>query len=324
MGKTTKHAKHLPSVPDIACLPSGAREVLISVNPQAGARSGRQLVEDLTPRLQSAGFTVQITSDIEQLSQWAAERLRNGSLRAVVAAGGDGTVALVVNRTNPGVPIVILPLGTENLLAKYLHVTAEPARICQIIREGAVVQLDAGQANDRIFLLMVGCGFDAEVVRRVHQARTGHIRRLTYAQPILASIRSYQYPELRIHCGQPESPIRAKWAFAFNLPRYAGGLGLAPWADGSDGLLDVCAFTRGSLWHGLRYLLGILLRRHRTWRDCVTLQTEWLKVASEAPVPYQLDGDFAGYLPVEIRVLPKRLTLLVPQGWRPGGSAWRP
>jgi len=30
-------------------------------------------------------------------------------------------------------------------------------------------------------------------------------------------------------------------------------------------------------------------------------------------VPYQLDGDASGFLPLDIRVLPGRLTLVVPE-----------
>ena len=41
---------------------------------------------------------------------------------------------------------------------------------------------------------MIGCGFDAEVVRRVHLERDGHITRLSYLKPIWESIRSYEYP----------------------------------------------------------------------------------------------------------------------------------
>ena len=45
---------------------------------------------------------------------------------------------------------------------------------------------------------MVGCGFDAHVVRGLHAQRRGHIRHTTYIKPILASIRSYEYPEMRV------------------------------------------------------------------------------------------------------------------------------
>jgi diacylglycerol kinase family enzyme len=32
-------------------------------------------------------------------------------------------------------------------------------------------------------------------------------------------------------------------------------------------------------------------------------------------VPFQLDGDFGGYLPLEVRLLPRRATILVPPAW---------
>jgi diacylglycerol kinase family enzyme len=97
-----------------------------------------------------------------------------------------------------------------------------------------------------------------------------------------------------------------------NLPRYAAGLQIAPDALGDDGLLDVCTFKRGSLWSGLRYLGGILLRQHKWWEDFVTHRAESIRIESDVPVPYQLDGDPGGVLPLDIRVLPARVTFLVP------------
>ena len=57
------------------------------------------------------------------LAQEAAQLLTAGQLRAVVAAGGDGTIRLIAEQTPPGTPLVVLPLGTENLLARYLELT---------------------------------------------------------------------------------------------------------------------------------------------------------------------------------------------------------
>jgi diacylglycerol kinase family enzyme len=102
--------------------------------------------------------------------------------------------------------------------------------------------------------------------------------------------------------------------FAFNLPCYAGGLPFAPEADGTDGLLDVCTLRRGSTRHGLYYLAALAVRRHQRLADCRVFRSSRLRVEAEGEVPYQLDGDFAGYLPVEVDVVPDRLSLLVPSG----------
>ena len=303
-------------------LPCEARRVLISVNPKAGRRSGQALAHSLSEMLGEQGLLPLAAECIEDLEEKAHRWMETGELRAVVAAGGDGTVALVANHTPPGTPIAVLPLGTENLLSKYLHISADSAAVCRTIVDGNVQRMDAGLANGRVFLLMVGCGFDADVVRRLHEARQGNIHHLSYAKPILDSIRNYDYPELRISCDTteaeldptaPPSVVTARWAFVVNLPRYAFGLGIAPAADGGDGLLDVCTFKEGSLWNGLRYLSAVWMGRAENWEECVRMRTPRLRIESDRPAPYQLDGDPGGFLPVDVRVLPGRLTLLVPQ-----------
>jgi diacylglycerol kinase family enzyme len=323
--------------PPSVALPPRRAHVLIVANPRAGARSGRSAADRLQRLLRAHGFSVDVLTDGESLQAAAESVGAGGALRAVVAAGGDGTAAMVANQTPQGTPIALLPLGTENLLAKHLGVTANPESVCRAIRCGATIRLDAGQADGRIFLLMAGCGFDADVVRRLHTQRKGNIRRLSYAKPILDAIRSYQYPELRVYCkatgdrdieregrgDKPDAssrlPIRARWVFVANLPRYGAGLRIVPNASGTDGLLDVCTLRNGSFWSLLRYLGGVILGRHQSWKDCVSLRTRQLRIESDDPVPYQLDGDPGGSLPLEISVLPERLTVVVPEN-----STFRP
>jgi diacylglycerol kinase family enzyme len=300
-----------------------ARRVLIGINPCSGAQNRQAVVEELSRQLKEQGLEPTTFNEIEGLAP-EAERLQAArQLRAVVAAGGDGTVRLIADRTPVGTPILVLPLGTENLLARYLELTADPAQLTRVVVEGLTVNLDAGQAGERLFTLMAGCGFDADVVRRLHSTRRGHIHHFSYAKPILDAIRTYDYPELRVYCASPDATdgaeftqeIAARWVFVVNLPRYAGGLSFAPRASASDGLLDVCTFKEGSLWHGLVYLGGVMLGQHEGMQDFMRVQTRRLRVEAVGAVPFQLDGDPGGELPVEFSVLPGRLTMLVARAW---------
>ena len=299
-----------------------ARDVLIAVNPHAGSGNRRAAVDALRSELERQSFHVAAFPEIERLASEAVGLLADGRLRAVVAAGGDGTLRLVAERMPPGTPLVILPLGTENLLARYLELPADGAQIAQVIAEGRACRFDAGEANGRLFSLMAGCGFDADVVRRLHDGRRGNIQHLSYAKPILDAIRSYKYPELRVRYAPAEdasdeltAEIAARWVFVVNLPRYARGLSFAPGASGADGLLDVCTFKEGSLWYGLMYLSGVMLGQHESMQDFTRVKTRRLRIESAGSARYQLDGDPGGELPVEIRVLPGRLTLLVDPAW---------
>jgi diacylglycerol kinase (ATP) len=296
--------------------------VLISVNPHAGARSARETIEGVRQALINRGLSVEVDSDRAALAEQANEEHRHGTLRALVAAGGDGTASDLVNRTRAEVPIALLPLGTENLLARYLRIPTEIEALATMIATGRKIQLDAGRANGRLFLIMAGCGFDADVVHRLHGSRDGHITQWSYAKPILDAIRNYRYPEFRVTCrlnsANDEVPIchsfPARWAFIANLPSYAGRLCFSPEAAGDDGMLDVCAFQGGSFWAGLRYLFGVLTRRHESMRDCVTIRGTHIVLEANEPVPYQLDGDPGGMLPLTIDLLPRRMTVVVPSG----------
>ncbi len=304
-------------------LSNDAREVILCVNPNAGWWNGRGTVDELIRRLREQDFDCTVCEDVQCLHDAAAESILRKQLRAVVAAGGDGTVSLVLNNTPPDTPILVLPLGTENLLSKYLNLTADPALLARVVADGMSVRLDVGEANGQLFTLMAGCGFDAEVVRRLHRNRRGKIHHLSYAMPILDSILNYNYPELTVYYEEQdavtglivERSLTGRWVFVVNIPRYARGLNLAPQADAADGLVDISVFEDGSLWSGLWYLGGIALGQHDVLAGYHRVRSRAVRVEGVGRVPYQLDGDPGGELPLKVRVLPQRMRLLVSQTW---------
>src|SRR5262249_48771330 len=113
--------------------------------------------------------------------------------------------------------------------------------------------------------------------------------------------------------GQSAGPVRCRWAFAFNLPLYARGWKFAPEAVGTNGVFDVVTFERGSLFHGLRYLWHVMRETHQRLSDSqITRGRRFHLVSADGEdIPYQLDGDFAGTLPVELEILPRQLRMLV-------------
>lgn len=303
-------------------IPDSCRHVLVYVNPTAGAWSAKESIERLTIRLTRLGCTSHVLSSPSELGKLAAEAMAAGELRAVVSAGGDGTASLVISSTAPGTPIAILPLGTENLLSRYLLSPRTPESIAQMIAGGELVRLDAGEANGRLFTLMASCGIDAEIVRRLGEMRRGHISHLSYIKPLLATLRSYSYPAIRVYSGQPPAsggtgelpaaePVEARWAVVTNTPLYAMGLRFAPGARADDGVIDVTAYRYGN-WHNMvQYYAAALLGLHPRRMSAMNLTGASFRLEADEPVPYQVDGDPGGHLPLEIKVLPQRLTLVV-------------
>jgi YegS/Rv2252/BmrU family lipid kinase len=305
-------------VSDAEYLPAQADHVLICVNPTAGSGSRRrqQRVRQFEEMLVQAGLTVDIHSDLDPLCRRSGQLHSEGRLRVVVGAGGDGTLHGLLNGLGAGIPLAMLPLGTENLLAQYVAQGRGLSALVRMIQTGRVVRLDAGRANGRLFLLMATAGFDADVARRLSQQRAGNIRRASYIAPILSAIRNYEYPYLQITLETSDETRcwQACWCFTFNLPQYGFGMRFVPDANPSDGQLDVCTFRHGSFWNAVWYTANLYLRRHTRLDDCVTGTGRRITVEADTPVPYELDGDFSGWLPLELDVVPNRLTLLMPAG----------
>ena len=288
--------------------------VVISMNPSSGATDRRPVVEKLMTSLTEQNFEVLLLTEVAAVIEVVNQHF-GGRLRCVVAAGGDGTISLLANLLPENTPLAILPLGTENLLAKYLGVSADPVVLADMIVAGNCRQLDVGRANGKLFLVMASCGFDADVVHRLHRERKGHIRHWSYAKPVVSSIRKYKYPKVRISLEANDgSQVNASscWAFVFNVPRYAMNLPIAADANPEDGALDLCTFRGGSFFRGLFYLLAVIMRRHKNWTNSKSYHFTKLTMESDGEVPYQLDGDPGGTLPLTIEVVKGGVTLLVP------------
>lgn len=91
------------------------------------------------------------------------------SFDAVIASGGDGTVAAIAYAlANTKVPILPFPSGTANLLANNLLLPYEPHALAKTTRAMQTLDFDLGEieANGRTFGfgIMAGAGYDAAIM----------------------------------------------------------------------------------------------------------------------------------------------------------------
>jgi len=305
--------------------------VVVCTSPKAGSGRTPHKIPQLIERLRGRGCNVIHSNDLGEIAR-CVEQSGPAELRAVVPAGGDGTISLIADRLPVGTPLVPFPMGTENLLARHFGYTSDPVAAAETILHGTIRRFDAGRANGKLFLVMATCGFDAEVVRGMHLTRRGHIARWSYFKPIARAVRKYKYPAVYLSSQPPpESPMTMaladrsesgsslgvageeyRWVMFFNLPCYGGGLSIQPTACGDDARLDLVGLRYGSSLSTVRYVVGAWLKQHLRWKDIVQRTGREWYVWSDARVSYQLDGDYAGRLPLQVECLPERLTLRMP------------
>ncbi len=295
------------------------RTVLVLRNPKAGPRDRTSIVSQAARAMAEAGYRVEQYEDRQEFANRVADPDLVRQLRCVVPAGGDGTSTLAATLLPPSVPLAPLCIGNENVMARWIGYRGSISQLLRAIDTGRAVTLDAGQANGRLFLFTLTCGFDAQVVWLMHQRRRGHAGHAAYVAPLLRTIWCYQYPSIQLQldvtdstANVQESAWKAPWVFVFNMPCYAMGIPVCREARPTDGLLDVCTFPPRHFWSSLVYLVLILLGRHDRCRGARHERVAHIRLEAEKPIPYQMDGDPGDRMPVSIRVCPKRWSILLP------------
>lgn len=286
------------------------RSIVIAANPKSGARSGLTSAQSLRTRLEQAGFHAELHTDLTTMAARVSELHAQKELRAVVAAGGDGTASVVIGRVPRDVPIALFPLGSENLLAKYFGIDGDLEATVARIQSGTTHALDLFKVNGTLSLLMTSVGFDAEVVRIVHQSRTSHITRWRYRWAILQALLSYRWPSFQVELLDREhqwySVGQFDWLFAFNVPKYAAGISLIEDASCNDGLLEVGAFEGGGLFRGLSHYGRAVRGQLASTKSWHRWQSSGVRITPKIAQPwdpvasYQYDGDWGGAIPLEI------------------------
>ena len=302
-------------------------------NRNSGMGGGLRLVNRLARALRRVGLAEQIAWTPEERAALVSRSAGDPSCRCLVAVGGDGTVADLLNE-QPSVPLTVLPAGTENLAAQHFGLRRDPDALARTIAAGISVRVDVGLVAGRRFLLMAGFGFDGDIVSRHHQgrvSRSGSIRpthRIAYVWPVLRSSFSYRFPPItvRIIDSGAEEMLTGTTVFVFNAPRYALGLPFVPSARDDDGWLDVIVFRKPGPFQALYYLWKVFRGTHLNDASVFHRRAKKVVVTSQHCIPVQIDGDPGGYLPAQtaadpaagwtVEVIPAALDVIASAGRR--------
>jgi diacylglycerol kinase (ATP) len=297
--------------------PSATDQVLIFANPIAGRGVGTRIADELEGQFRQEGFRVH--KWLQKPSEVSDEELA-GPARAAIVIGGDGTLRGVAERLLQAghvPPLLPVPLGTANLMGRHLGIRWKLATVAEqvsrIVNQGKVRHLDAGRANERLFLLMAGVGFDAQVVMHLDRLRRGPIQLWHYALPAALSLLETPGSPLRVSLdGREIFAEQSALAFVGNLAEYGTGFPIVPFARDDDGLLDVCVLPCRSHVDLLRLFLLAAAGEHVQSEGVIYRRGKQVLIESPRRVPVQVDGDPAGFTPVHIDLLPVRLPFMVP------------
>lgn len=268
-------------------------------------------------------------------------------VRAVLVAGGDGTVRSVAQAMNgTGIALTIVPSGTGNLLARNMNLPLTNLEVmARATFEGNSVAIDVGVAHitrpdgssdDHAFVVMAGIGLDAAMIANTNPQLKktvgwvayvdGAARSLPFARPFRAM---YQVDGHRIHTTKAQSVLFA------NCGSLPAGISLVPEASIMDGQLDVCVIRPvgplgwARVWRRIGWDNSVMRRSRAGLRvlarrpDDASVRYHRGAAAEVGATPsqaVQLDGDeFGAAIRIRCRIAPGGLRLAVPPGHRTAG-----
>jgi len=284
------------------------------VNPSsAGGKSLK-----LLPRIEAAldarrvVFRVEKTRSLEHGVELALVAAELGEVPVVVS--GDGLLGAVGGAmAGSEAPLGLIPAGRGNDLARALGIPTEPEAAVDAILDGHSRVIDVGEANGKRFLGIASIGFDSECNRLANE--THWLRgNLVYAYSMPRTLIGWRPARFTITAGEDRKRLTGYFVAVANNSVYGGGMWIAPEAKIDDGLFDVVAITEVGK---LRFLLGlrdVLKGTHLDKDEVTTFRAPRLELDASRPFPVYADGDHLTDLPVSLRVLPRCLSILVPDG----------
>ena len=288
--------------------------MIIVFNPAAGMRRASLLWRVLDV-LMANGIRIELAETrrpghAEALTREAV--CRGASM--VVAAGGDGTIAEVANGLlGSDARLGVIPLGSANVLAHELSLPFEPRAVAAALAFGRTRPLWPGMAKGangaRLFVQMLGVGFDAQVVHDLPVALKRALGRTAYAVQTLRELALYRFQPIRLRLDGEETQAASVIVSKGRL--YGGRFVLAPDACAARPGFSVVLFDHAGIVAALLYGAALplnLLSRAPGVRHVRARQIDF--IGNEAS-PVQADGDAACRTPVSVTDAPAAIPVVV-------------
>jgi YegS/Rv2252/BmrU family lipid kinase len=297
-----------------AALPVRLAAVLIVFNPVAGRRRAALLWRVLDVLVANG-----VRLDVAETHSpgHAAELAQDAAGRGepmVVAAGGDGTIAEVANGLmGTHARLGVIPLGTANVLAHELGLPFAPRAVAAALAFGRTRRLWPGLVRDadasRLFVQMLGVGFDAQVV---HHLPTGLKRVFGRGAYVLQSLRDsigYSYPPITVRVDGEET--QAKSVIVSKGRLYGGRYPLAVNTHPAEPGFTVVLFHHGGTGAALMYGAALPLHLLGHAPGVRQVRARRIDVVGNKAIPAQADGDAAGFTPLTVVDAPGPIDVVI-------------
>lgn len=283
------------------------------VNPKAGRGLGAASFDRLRKLASRAGAGFVVSRNAADLGEQARRAAEDGIERLLVA-GGDGTMHHAIQGlANTSCALGVIPVGTGNDLSGTLKIPPDLDVAVKRALTGSIRAIDLIRVGETYSASYLGVGFDSEVTEFANQVKILK-GPLIYPYSVIHTLATFVPPSMRIVHDEGVFEGRVMFTTLASLPRFGGGMQIAPQAKIDDGLLDLVIVREISRRALLAVFPKVYSGKHVGHPACLFHRTRRAEITIDRPMTLYGGGEpvrpMAAGEPVTAEVVPGSLNVV--------------
>lgn len=289
------------------------KSLVFIINPISGIHQKEGIAEAIQRSFHQKDYQLCITERCGHAYDIACEKVRQGYKR-IVAVGGDGTVNEVASAlVETDCQLGIIPAGSGNGLARYLHIPVHVDEALDVIRNSKIRKIDAGKVNDRYFFCTCGTGFDATVGKMF--ARDSRRGMLSYVRATIHQYIGYSPKSYILSISKKKVKLDAFLVTFANSGQFGNNAYIAPNALIDDGMLDLVILRpfpkTSTITLGLRLFFKNI--DQSPYLEVMRIKKASLKRKGKKKITLHIDGEpLTVQKKLKVKVIPHAVNVMVP------------
>ena len=284
-------------------------------NPHSGNKTFKFDLDICFSIFQQAGYEVHVFRTIQNGDIRQHILNMNTDYDFVVVSGGDGTINIVVNaliERGLDIPLGVIPSGTANDFAAFLDLkTGSVEEACQLIVHEKPKKIDMGLVNGQCFINVCAGGLFTNVSQNVDKDLKTALGSLSYYLKGIEQLANFRKIPFRITTEEKSIEENLYLFLVLNSAGTGGFNHIAPSASITDGMFDFVGIKAKPVIELPILFLKIFNGEFVKDSGVVYLKQKSFKIECLDKHFYEttIDGEKGPDMPLDISVLPKRLSI---------------
>lgn len=287
------------------------KKVLLVYNPMAGNGLFKANLDKIIEMFQKKRILViPVRTDKPAFMNEMFRMAKAEGFCKVIAAGGDGTINIVVNTmlsNGVNLPLAVFPSGTANDFAYYFDIPHDIDSMVEIATEENYSHIDLGCVNGKYFINVAAMGFLVDVSQKTDPNVKNTLGVMSYYLKGVSEVPKLQPIPIKIESEEYSGTEKMYFMLVMN-GRSAGGFRrIASNARMDDGLLDVLLFREMPITELPGLLFNFIQGNHSENKNVIFFRTNKLHLETDADIGTDVDGEKGCEFPLDITCVPKKL-----------------